>query len=273
MSSSVLQRILGIGLVIMIGAVIVSGAIAMTTPAPAYESVIPEEGIAEEVETEESSDDDSEESSEEKTEAEPEEVVQEPVIASAVEVGEAFDDTSEALLAEESVQEVAEVTAVQEVAEESTEAVVEEEAPEQQSEPTEESAPPASIAKAEEAVHSSPDSSKEEERGEDVVVETQVTVQVNTPQGSRSYPVAVTQSSPVTVEDAMSAAAGLQYTTRRFPGIGKYVESVNGLEEDLNAGLFWIYRVNGVKASLGISSLTVEDGDVISWTYEPSINP
>ena len=59
-----------------------------------------------------------------------------------------------------------------------------------------------------------------------------------------------------------------QFKGREFPGLGFFVQELNGLAENPRQGTFWIYYINGEKAKVGISAYTVKADDIISWKYE-----
>ncbi len=60
----------------------------------------------------------------------------------------------------------------------------------------------------------------------------------------------------------------MEFSGKEFPGIGYFVEEINGKQEDLKGRRFWIYYVNGQKAKAGISSVFVNNQDIIEWKYE-----
>ena len=51
-------------------------------------------------------------------------------------------------------------------------------------------------------------------------------------------------------------------------GMGHFVTGINGIKNDLQAGKYWIYYVNGESAKIGISNYIIKKGDVIEWKYE-----
>lgn len=72
-----------------------------------------------------------------------------------------------------------------------------------------------------------------------------------------------------TVLEAMNAhvAEGeLSFSGRDFPGLGFFVEEINGTRSA--DGYYWILLVNGERSDLGVSSARVERGDTIEWRYE-----
>lgn len=85
--------------------------------------------------------------------------------------------------------------------------------------------------------------------------------------GAVSYPIAV--SSDETVIDAMNtlmADRTLTFTGRDYPGLGFFVDSING--ERNAGGKYWILYVNGVSASAGASATMLRTGDTVEWRYE-----
>ncbi len=55
---------------------------------------------------------------------------------------------------------------------------------------------------------------------------------------------------------------GFTLTTADFPGIGKYIVTINGVTTNPSTQ-FWEISHNGNPAQVGISELTLSDGDVI----------
>jgi len=73
------------------------------------------------------------------------------------------------------------------------------------------------------------------------------------------------------VYDAMVQAretSDLSFEGTEFPGLGFFVEEINGLQQNPRAGKYWIYYINGKMAKVGISIYKVQTHDVISWKYE-----
>lgn len=65
---------------------------------------------------------------------------------------------------------------------------------------------------------------------------------------------------------ALSAKGELSFSGRDFPGLGFFVEEINGKRSA--DGYYWILLINGKKSDLGVSSARVERGDTIEWRYE-----
>lgn len=90
--------------------------------------------------------------------------------------------------------------------------------------------------------------------------------------GPHPFAFTVDVSAGSTVETAMQKARSkklLTYTTSVYSGLGTFIESIQGVTSDKKAGLYWSYKVNGVFASVGVSSYKLSDGDLIFWRYGP----
>ena len=103
-----------------------------------------------------------------------------------------------------------------------------------------------------------------EDRTEQGIVRAVIDVQslsyeVFTPEGSTAY-------------DLMVAAASKQddfsFQGQNFPGIGFFVEEINGLAQDKKSGMYWIYYINGQTAQVGVSQYKLKNNDIITWKYE-----
>ncbi|MBI4065911.1 DUF4430 domain-containing protein [Candidatus Kaiserbacteria bacterium] len=66
----------------------------------------------------------------------------------------------------------------------------------------------------------------------------------------------------------LSSTADFTYTSREYPGLGVFVDSINGIKN--SGGMYWILYTNGVTASLGASATVLKADDVIEWKYEKS---
>ena len=85
---------------------------------------------------------------------------------------------------------------------------------------------------------------------------------------STSYQLSVPPSSTLETGMAMLAAQSPQqfaFTQKEFPGLGEFVESINGVPNTDHD--FWFLYVNGKESSTGISTTIVHSGDVIEWRY------
>lgn len=73
------------------------------------------------------------------------------------------------------------------------------------------------------------------------------------------------------VYDLMAKAqetSDFQFRGKEFPGLGFFIQEINGLEQGPRLAKYWIYYINGKKAEVGISAYTVNDHDIILWEYE-----
>ena len=68
-----------------------------------------------------------------------------------------------------------------------------------------------------------------------------------------------------------SSSQAVIFTSKEYSGLGTLITSINGkVSNQGRSDLFWIYSVNGKKATVGVSAYVLRDGDVVSWSYEPS---
>ncbi len=88
---------------------------------------------------------------------------------------------------------------------------------------------------------------------------------------------ATTYAMPVkageTIFDAMQQlekTSAFSFTYRAYPGLGAFVESINGTAG--GGGYAWFWYKNGVESPVGISSAVVEPGDKIEWRFEAAAN-
>lgn len=82
-------------------------------------------------------------------------------------------------------------------------------------------------------------------------------------------PVTFVANADGTVLDTMNAFAvpgELSFSGRDFPGLGFFVEEINGTRSA--DGYYWILYVNGTSSQTGVSETAVSAGDVIEWKYE-----
>ena len=61
----------------------------------------------------------------------------------------------------------------------------------------------------------------------------------------------------------------LYFTGKDYSGLGMLVVGINGKENNKDKNnLYWIYSVNGHKATKGVSQYVLSSGDIVSWSYE-----
>ncbi len=83
------------------------------------------------------------------------------------------------------------------------------------------------------------------------------------------YDVSVPKNSSVySAMNVLERSEIIHFNGKEFSGLGFFVEEINGVKNDYQKGMYWIYYVNGKKANVGISSYIVSYGDVIEWKYE-----
>ncbi len=69
-----------------------------------------------------------------------------------------------------------------------------------------------------------------------------------------------------TVESLMQQRADITYTSKQYPTMGSFLESLQGVR---NAnGKYWMLTINGTVSPVGMSQAQVTKGDTIVWTYE-----
>lgn len=77
---------------------------------------------------------------------------------------------------------------------------------------------------------------------------------------------------PTSVYDFMNKLKNerkIAFKDKTFIGIGKFIEEIDGIRSD--GDRYWIYYVNGKKATIGVSNYEINSGDVVSWKYEKEI--
>ncbi len=87
--------------------------------------------------------------------------------------------------------------------------------------------------------------------------------------GEASYPLAVSAGGTlIDAMNALAASSGFAFTGREYPGLGFFVDSINGRAN--GGGMYWILYVNGASSAVGASEAPVRPGDVFEWRYEKS---
>lgn len=61
-----------------------------------------------------------------------------------------------------------------------------------------------------------------------------------------------------------------RFEGKKFPGMGFFVDEINGIKQDARRGKYWIYYINDKEAQVGVSTYIIKPNDVISWKYEAS---
>jgi len=67
-----------------------------------------------------------------------------------------------------------------------------------------------------------------------------------------------------------SSQKPFMFKTKEYTGIGHFVESINGVENNPKENEYWIYYINGESAKMGISQYVIKEGDQIKWKFEES---
>jgi hypothetical protein len=69
--------------------------------------------------------------------------------------------------------------------------------------------------------------------------------------------------------DQLRKEGKINFKEKNYAGIGKFIDEINGVRGD--GERYWIYYVNEVEATVGVSDYKVKTGDVISWKYQKDI--
>lgn len=85
----------------------------------------------------------------------------------------------------------------------------------------------------------------------------------------KKYQITVPSSS--TVYDAMNIlqkdkTSKFNFSYKEYKHLGVFVDKINGVKGVKKK--YWIYYVNGKKASVGISKYVLREGDIINWKQE-----
>ncbi len=81
---------------------------------------------------------------------------------------------------------------------------------------------------------------------------------IEIPEGSTGYD----------LMQSASTQSNFTFSAKNFPGLGYFIEEINGQKNDHMKGIYWIYYINGEKAKVGISNYLLTNGDIIEWKYE-----
>lgn len=68
---------------------------------------------------------------------------------------------------------------------------------------------------------------------------------------------------------AGAASSTFSFSGSQFPGLGLFVESING--QEARERHYWILYVNDAPATRGVSHARVTPHDTVVWRYEESI--
>ncbi|MCX6755759.1 MAG: DUF4430 domain-containing protein [Candidatus Nomurabacteria bacterium] len=87
--------------------------------------------------------------------------------------------------------------------------------------------------------------------------------------GDNSYQIMVDPGS--TVYNAMEKLnndknSGFSFHSKEYSSLGNFVDSINGVPG--TPGKYWLYYLDGKKASMGVSKNKIKSGDVVTWKQE-----
>lgn len=101
---------------------------------------------------------------------------------------------------------------------------------------------------------------------EELIVECEITIDNGT--GATTETVYLTKGA--TALEALRRIAVVE--TTYYAGLGEFVDSINGISNDIEAGKFWMWYIwekgAWTSAPVGAGSYKIEDGDRIKFSYE-----
>lgn len=59
----------------------------------------------------------------------------------------------------------------------------------------------------------------------------------------------------------------ISFTADYYEGIGNFITSIDGVENDGRQGKYWTYYVNGEEAVVGASTYVLKRDDSVTWRY------
>ena len=66
--------------------------------------------------------------------------------------------------------------------------------------------------------------------------------------------------------DKLQREGKIHFKEKNYTGMGKFIEEINAVGS--SGGKYWIYYVNGIQATVGVSNYKLKSGDVVSLKYE-----
>ncbi len=82
---------------------------------------------------------------------------------------------------------------------------------------------------------------------------------------------AATTGQNSTIYDAMNELQkqkSLSFTTKKFTGLGYFVESINEIPNSPRTGYYWTLYINNEEAKVGVSNYIIKPNDFITWKFE-----
>ena len=83
-----------------------------------------------------------------------------------------------------------------------------------------------------------------------------------------TYVVCADAELPVFEAMQKAASEGLSFSGKEHPGLGFFVDSINGKKAE--GGYYWFLYINGESSSTGASQTLVRPGDAVEWRYKQS---
>ncbi|MEK7104171.1 MAG: DUF4430 domain-containing protein, partial [Patescibacteria group bacterium] len=66
----------------------------------------------------------------------------------------------------------------------------------------------------------------------------------------------------------LKARGDINFQGKTSLGLGFFVEEINGLKNNPNENVYWIYYINNKAAQVGVSNYILKPNDIINWKYE-----
>ena len=87
----------------------------------------------------------------------------------------------------------------------------------------------------------------------------------------KTYSIEVLENSSVfdamkTLEEENLKDSSFSFKYTEHLGLGAFISEINGVEG--SPGKYWIYYINNIKASVGVSKYILQNSDIISWKQE-----
>jgi len=87
--------------------------------------------------------------------------------------------------------------------------------------------------------------------------------------GEKKYEIFVPKNSTVYgLMNALAARGDIIFSGKNSSGLGFFVDEINGIKNNASGNTYWLYYINDMAASVGISNYVLKADDIISWKYE-----
>ncbi len=96
-----------------------------------------------------------------------------------------------------------------------------------------------------------------------VIPDTRPTIAFSVEGTMYQMPIVVGETLEQAMERFENENHSFSFYGKKIPGMGFFVTEMNGVKE--GGGKYWVYYLNNVSATLGISMQKIKEGDVIRW--------